>query len=242
MEITDYRQMLEALKGQTLRESESPYSGWKIAPTETIINHKGQFVQQENPRSAVVADFIRENYRIEVTSRCRKPLPLDKDKYERIVKFVTTPNDKSGLILYGNVGTGKTTYMMAVGETIRQLYKQELQQGMITLRSKKASELGILMKDDRESYEKVKKACVLLLDDIGFAGDAEIVNNYGIKTDPIADVLEHRYANRLFTVMTTNLSEDELQVRYGQRIYSRLREMCVWVAFKGEDYRINKIK
>lgn len=231
----DLEKMLAGLRQAKRKpQQDSEFSGWKIIDPE--FNNIGD--RTPNPRAAVVPQFLYEQYRIEVENRYGKFMQPDKEKFQRIAKFITTCSQKCGLLLYGSTGTGKTTYLKAIEGMIRMLYRYEIQTSAITIRSFKASELGVMMKDDKDNYHRLKRACVLLLDDIGFAGDAEMVNNYGIKTNPVVDVIEHRYDKQLFTVMTTNLTEQDIKERYGARIYSRLSEMCMWVAFTGKDYRI----
>lgn len=234
----ELQELLKNLRTQKRSNSNLPDTGWKILPTTQEYNHQGVLVDVPNPRHEVVGKFLYECYRIEVENRFGNMERPDEDKFKRILSFMTTQNAKCGLILYGYVGTGKTTYMKAMEATIRCLYKEELQNRQLTMRSCQASELGQMLKEHKEDYDTLKKSSILFIDDIGFAGDAEVVNNYGVKTDPIIDIIEYRYAKQLFTVLTTNLSEDGITKRYGNRIYSRLYEMCKWICFKGKDYRI----
>ena len=77
----------------------------------------------------------------------------------------------------------------------------------------------------------------LIIDDIGFE-KAESVN-FGNRRDIMERILLARYQvypNHL-THFSTNLTEEQLKERYGDRIFSRLKEMCVFVKMKGEDRR-----
>jgi DNA replication protein DnaC len=50
-------------------------------------------------------------------------------------------------------------------------------------------------------------------------------------------LINHRYEQHLATVVTSNLSAPELRARVGDRVTSRLVEMCRHVALKGSDRR-----
>jgi DNA replication protein DnaC len=83
----------------------------------------------------------------------------------------------------------------------------------------------------------------LIIDDIG-TEPAEI-NRYGTRYDIIADVIcrRYNYFPRRITHFSTNLSLrdkdgiNQIEARYGQRIYSRLCEMCSFITLRGGDRR-----
>ena len=233
-----FQEILNSLKKTTRKNTEGTFCRWKITKTILVRNHMNQLVEETNPRYDFVKDYLSEFYRIEVQSRYKKLYPIDQNKLDKIVNFMTNESGQCGLLMHGTPGNGKTTWLRAIENTIKQLYYEEIKQKRMKLYSLKASELGKIMKDDKDDYKVIKNSAVLLLDDIGFSGDAEMVNDYGIKTNPIIDIIEHRYDMQLFTVLTTNLNEQQLFNIYGQRVHSRLNEMCVWLDFKEKDFRL----
>ena len=69
-------------------------------------------------------------------------------------------------------------------------------------------------------------------------GAERTVNEYGVRIEAAGDFIVnyHAYgAKRLF--ITTNLSAPEIDARYGGRVLSRLKDLCVPVRFTGKDKR-----
>jgi len=72
--------------------------------------------------------------------------------------------------------------------------------------------------DDRDTRTRVKKAAILVIDELG----AESLNEYS--TAILNDVISHRYDNLDYaaTIITTNLTPEALAERYGPRMMDRL--------------------
>lgn len=140
------------------------------------------------------------------------------------------------LLLSGTPGTGKTTYLTAIYHAA--LAEHASDQIAADIRTVKASSLGYTLKTSPAEWEAVKNCKLLLVDDIGFSGEAEVVNNYGVNARPVVELLESRYDSRRPTVMTTNLTLPQVRKNYGERIYSRLAELCTVVTMTGQDFRL----
>lgn len=74
-----------------------------------------------------------------------------------------------------------------------------------------------------------------LFDDLG----AENIGiHYGTKADVMGEIIQSRYDDGARTFFTTNLTYEQIQQTYGERVASRLAEMCNWVDMQiNEDYR-----
>ena len=82
----------------------------------------------------------------------------------------------------------------------------------------------------------IKDADVVLLDDVG----AEKTSDF--RTSLLFDILESR-AETKTTIITTNLNDNRLLNKYGQRVFSRMNLNKQVIDFSElEDYRMNKIK
>jgi hypothetical protein len=71
-------------------------------------------------------------------------------------------------------------------------------------------------------------------------GTEDIKNNFGNKTNVMADIIFNRYKNNVVGDLThaeTNLSANQIEEFYGQRIRSRFSEMFNWIVITGEDRR-----
>ncbi len=149
--------------------------------------------------------------------------------------------ERSGLLLFGGVGSGKTH--LAVG-LLRELlergiacrfcdYRELLKQIQATFDpANSATEAGVVA--------PLLEVEVLLLDDLGVGRATE----WAIET--LHYILNHRYSQQRATLVTTNLEDGDPQPlareltlagAIGERLRSRLYEMCVFVAVHGPDFR-----
>ena len=71
----------------------------------------------------------------------------------------------------------------------------------------------------------------LVLDDFGVQRGTEW------ELEMLYDLVDARYSEERFTIVTTNQPLEEIKQLSGGRIYSRLVEMCRLVAMDGDDYR-----
>lgn len=186
-----------------------------------------------------VAKMVGYNYSAEVSARNMGRAVVEEETFNVITSWAAGATDKRWLMLMGRPGTGKSTYLSAIRRSACIANEAEIERRNVTVTYCKASRLGAMLKENREEFENVCKSTFLFLDDLGFSGSGELVNNYGIVTNPVAELLETRYDRMAVTVMTTNLNGQQLRDMYGERIYSRLCEMCMVVNFNGKDKRIS---
>lgn len=155
-----------------------------------------------------------------------------------------------GLLFTGSIGVGKTH--LAVG-VLRRLIQERGVRGLFCdyrelLKSIQNSYNQQVQTTELELLRPVFAAEVLVLDDLGAQKPNEWV------WDTVALILNSRYNDKLTTIITTNypdqpagggsLSDTEraardqtLGDRIGDRMRSRLAEMCVRVEMTGEDFR-----
>ena len=75
----------------------------------------------------------------------------------------------------------------------------------------------------------------LIFDDIGVE---PVVKYMGSEANVMAEIIYRRYKSRLITHFSSNLDSKILKEIYGERIVSRLKEMCNNLILKGNDRRI----
>jgi DNA replication protein DnaC len=163
----------------------------------------------------------------------------------------------TGLLITGSIGVGKTH--LAVG-ILQALVADRGATGLFV-------DYRDLLKQVQNSYNRqvsateleilapVFNAEVLVLDELGASKPTDWV------WDTVAHILNTRYNDRRTTIITTNyanlaplgmdsgggnaarasMREETLGDRIGERMRSRLQEMCVVVEMQGEDFR-QKIK
>jgi DNA replication protein DnaC len=170
------------------------------------------------------------------------------------VKAYPFETNGNGLLLTGSIGVGKTH--LAVG----------ILQALVADRGAKGLffDYRDLLKQVQNSYNRnvdvteleilapVFEAEVLVLDELGASKPTDWV------WDTVAHILNTRYNDRRTTIITTNFAnfaplasdqsnarsaarEETLGDRIGERMRSRLQEMCVVVEMSGEDFR-QKVK
>jgi DNA replication protein DnaC len=158
------------------------------------------------------------------------------------------PVENAGLLIIGNIGVGKTH--LAVG-ILKELvlskgisclfydYRELLKQIQNSYNdSVKATELDVL--------RPVFEAKVLVLDELGAVKPTEWV------WDTVSLILNTRYNDSRTTIITTNFDdkpagmisgprgaarEETLGDRIGERMRSRLHEMCRIIKMDGKDFR-----
>ena len=144
--------------------------------------------------------------------------------------------DKQGLLIMGTLGNGKTTMVRAIENIIRiyKLYDPRTNQPVV-LKCHSALAITRLAKDDYPAYKRLCNTPMLAIDDYG-TEPAEI-QDYGNILRPMDELLYSRYNNQLFTIMTTNLTNEQLRERTADRLYDRFREMFKVILFTNPSYR-----
>lgn len=158
-----------------------------------------------------------------------------------------------GLLLTGSIGVGKTH--LAVG-ILQALVAERGATGLFydyrdLLKQIQNSYNAQVRETELEILAPVFEAEVLVLDELGASKPTDWV------WDTVAHILNTRYNDRRTTIITTNYSnagplgmesgarasmrEETLGDRIGERMRSRLQEMCVVVEMQGEDFR-QKVK
>lgn len=88
--------------------------------------------------------------------------------------------------------------------------------------------------DSETEFRRYRDATLLLVDDLGAERKpTEFTEEINFR------LINHRYEHHLPTLFTSNVGPAELGTRLGDRVTSRLAEMCDRVAMKGNDRRRN---
>lgn len=169
----------------------------------------------------------------------------------RFVDGYPVTTEGHGLLLTGSIGVGKTH--LAVG-ILHSLIVEKGVRGLFC-------DYRELLKEIQHSYNPqvltteldilrpVFEAEVLILDELGASKPTEWV------WDTVAHILNTRYNDKRTTIITTNyadqppgggtpmtmpqraMREETLGDRIGERMRSRLAEMCVVIEMRGDDFR-----
>ena len=143
---------------------------------------------------------------------------------------------RRGFVLHGPPGTGKTLLgCIMLNELI--LHRGHAGR-FLSLSRKYFQQLKDTYSEDSEHYgqtwqilEELCNMPYLVLDDFGIQRGTEW------EMEMLYELVDARYSEERFTVVTTNQPLEEIRGLSSGRIYSRLAEMCRFVAMGGGDYR-----
>lgn len=76
---------------------------------------------------------------------------------------------------------------------------------------------------------------MLFIDDIGT--EPASIKSWGNEISPVTELLYSRYDRQLFTIITSNLNDKELEERYGLRIADRMAEIFDRLYYSNGTYR-----
>ena len=182
-----------------------------------------------------VKGFLLMAYSKEVEER-RSEIIEDEATLTKIAKAAKwlTGNYKPGLLLYGGVGNGKTTLAKAICKTIGILYDSAYsteRKGVCRISALEVAKCA----SDPESFTRLRNQEMLFIDDIGT--EPASIRSWGNVISPVTELLYSRYDRQLFTLITSNLNDKELEEQYGLRIADRMREMFDKLYYENRSYR-----
>lgn len=160
---------------------------------------------------------------------------LDRDFPEQAKTFSL----ESSYYIHGPIGTGKTHLLCSMlREHIGNCSCRYIDVGtMLELIKGSYNSPRIVMDEDEEESKQdnalsyFQDIPVLALDDLG----SERLTDWSLST--IKSLLNHRYNEMLITLITSNLSLDELSKELDVRVSSRLAQMCKIIQLTGQDRR-----
>lgn len=168
-------------------------------------------------------------------------LPFKKncpDAYKAVNRFIanikTLVPDGKGLYLFGNTpGTGKTTAACAIGNEYiiaKAFTARQKPQVLFVTTSKLLEKLRKAMDTPDESMPGylylIETIPLLIFDDIGAEKPSEWMQ------ERFYNIINDRNNELLSTVLTSNFKLDELEIRLGSRIRSRIEGMTIPVGFE----------
>lgn len=162
----------------------------------------------------------------------------DKDiikKAKNYVKhFEEMRKDNVGLLLYGNVGSGKTYIACSISNAIITEYSYNVKMRNFAQILNDLQKGGFTL-DRNEYIEQITSPALLILDDFGIERNTE----YAL--EQIYNVINARYLKARPTIITTNLNFKDIEKEQEDimlgRIYSRIIEMCLPLRVTGLDRR-----
>jgi DNA replication protein DnaC len=152
-------------------------------------------------------------------------------------KFPDTPINS--IIFSGSTGTGKTYLISAMASELSMsgfdvFFTTAFGLNNIFLKSHTAK-----IEEKSQYIEPLLKCDLLIIDDLGTEPMYRNVSNEYLYT-----IINERKINKQHTLISTNLNQDEILTRYGERIFSRLNNKAdsLFLSLEGSDIRLNKKK
>lgn len=152
-----------------------------------------------------------------------------------VANFDAMRSQGTGLLLCGSVGTGKSFLAAAIANEL-------ISQGtpcLMTNFSRIISRISEKFGGDQKYLDNLNRFDLLIIDDLGAERDSEYM------WEKVMNVIDARYRAGLPLIVTTNLNPKDLydpsDIRR-QRVFSRLKEMCVFLEVNGADRRSKKMQ
>ena len=227
-------------------------SARELITNQTIQKARSKFPADPVSFASALASAYKN--RVEVRYGTLQYDEATKGKIEKISRWITDPTTKTSLILYGSVGTGKSTLIYALVDTIeatKSILKNKVNPGdcvgdiarleayptpCIVSAQELANSGAASQQTGSDLFWRYKnKVQFLVIDDLGC--EPAVVKNFGTEITPVMDVIYARYNNNLPTIITTNLDFPSIKKIYGERIADRITEVYEKLAFNQRSYR-----
>lgn len=161
------------------------------------------------------------------------------DKYfkingsKNIVDTASEENDRRNIIFSGNTGVGKTYLSNCIAKVLLDRYysviylsAKELFEALVKVKLEKSEDQKYLL-----LIEEVYESDMLIIDDLG----TELSNHF--TTTEFFHIINRRVNTEKSTIISTNLSLDEMRDIYSERVTSRIRKSFMYIRLFGNDIR-----
>ena len=157
--------------------------------------------------------------------------------YEECNNFIHTfisDTEKNNLLIFGNTGVGKTFLthciardIMQAGHSVLYLTATEFFDALLDKAFHQAEE-------SLDLYEQIQECELLIIDDLGTERNTDFV------ISQLFVCLNDRILNQKSTIISTNLTLNEIKSNYTERTFSRISNHYKVLRLAGDDIRIQK--
>ncbi len=173
--------------------------------------------------------------RFTVDENCAPVLRLMAQRIARSDEFTAQYGLNKGIMLLGGIGSGKTVLMRGMVDILMVFdIKVHLLPTYVLTENYGRDGVNAFGRINHANNDVYPGAGIIVLDDLGAEG---IASHYGQPINVVAEVLLRRYDNHALTFGTSNLDQKSIRRFYGERVWSRMKEMFNFIELKGEDRR-----
>lgn len=186
------------------------------------------------------SQFHLEYYPDDYTEEATGQTPRDNMRgiLDTVKSFLSGFSDTPGnLLLYGNTGVGKTFLTNCIAKELLDrsytvVYLTSLNLFDILEKSKFDRSMSQTEKEASLSY--ILASDLLIIDDLG----TELNNSF--TSSQLYHCIDTRLTSSRSTIISTNLSFDDLRERYSERVFSRITSSYTLLKITGDDIRLKK--
>lgn len=143
----------------------------------------------------------------------------------------------ASILMIGATGLGKTHLSSATAKRIIERGKDVFYTGAIDLFSQfEMQRFKSYNNEPSELIERYFECDLLIIDDLG----TEMINQFSVST--LYNLINDRLSRKKPTIVSTNLTQEEIQKKYTDRITSRIFGDYKILFFKGADIRKQKLR
>lgn len=179
-------------------------------------------------RDADLSQLKPELLKIINSHAVKETKTIDTPEGEREIVIVT--GFSKGLFLYGSTGVGKTYILHAIENRCDKRHIRTSFRNWIDLLGEFKANLDYL----QNQVKTFLAPKIVILDDIGAEKQTEW------SQEILYTIVNKCYEDEKALFIATNLSLEEFREKYGDRIFSRINEMCDLLEITGEDRRFQR--
>ena len=159
-----------------------------------------------------------------------------KDFPEPMQQYITSKPASKGLMIWGRVGTGKThmaaalvKHAIVTGNRVKSIRFKDM---ILEIRASFDNQ-----HTEEAIYRKFSNCDLLCIDDIGTFRSKKVESDF--TRDCLLQVIDKRMRRKLPTIITTNLSPEDVWGAFGERLASRFATFMI-IKLEGKDKRLSK--
>lgn len=180
-------------------------------------------------------DYYSPNYIDKLSGQ--SALQLAHHAHEECNNFIHTfisDTEKNNLLIFGNTGVGKTFLTHCIARDIMQAGHSVLYLTATEFFDALLDKAFHQTEESLNLYEQIQECELLIIDDLGTERNTDFV------ISQLFVCLNDRILNQKSTIISTNLTLNEIKSNYTERTFSRISNHYKVLRLAGDDIRIQK--